>query len=93
MILIHKITLFPLINTLSLYLILNIFFFEVLIRGQQLKEGGAYFNVTEANQISKLCFCPFQQWKWNAKPQNQKEKQIKNENAKISTIVSLFECL
>ena len=45
--LIHKITVFPLINTLSLYLVLNLFFFEVLIRGQQLKEGGAYFNVTK----------------------------------------------
>ena len=45
--LIHKITVFPLINTLSLYLVLNLFFFEVLIRGQQLKDGGAYFNVTK----------------------------------------------
>ena len=79
--LMYEITVFPLISTLSLYLISNLFG-EVLVRGQLLKESGAYFKVRyTSNQISKLCFCPFQQWKWNRKPQNQKEK--KKENIKI----------
>ena len=48
--LIYEITEFPLISTLSLYLIWNLFG-EVLIRGQCLKEGGAYFKVTKINHI------------------------------------------
>ena len=42
----YEITVFSLIKTLSLYLISNLFG-EVLIRGQRLKEGGAYFKVRE----------------------------------------------
>ena len=42
--LIYEITVFPLISTLSLYLISNLLG-EVLIRGQRLKEEGAYFKV------------------------------------------------
>ena len=41
--LIYEITVFPLISTLILHLILNLFG-EVLIGGQRLKEGGAYFK-------------------------------------------------
>ena len=41
--LICEIIVFPLISTLSLYLISNVFG-EVLTRGQRLKEGGAYFQ-------------------------------------------------
>ena len=41
--LIYEITVFSLISTLSLCLISNLFG-EVLIRGQRLKEGGAYFK-------------------------------------------------
>ena len=48
--LIYEITVFLLINTLSLYLILNLFG-EVLIRGQRLKEWGAYFKVREIHHI------------------------------------------
>ena len=90
--LIYEITVFLLINTLSLYLILNLFG-EVLIRGQRLKEWGAYFKVREIHHIKfqNFVFGLFQQWKWHKKPQNQKKKE--KENIKISTIVSLFECL
>ena len=42
--LIYEITVFPLISTLSLYLISNLLG-EVLIRGQRLKKEGAYFKV------------------------------------------------
>ena len=48
--LIYEITVFPLISTLSLYLIL-ILLGEVLIRGQHLKEGGAYFKVRETHHV------------------------------------------
>ena len=72
----YEITVFPVINFLSLHF--SNLFSEVLIRGQRLKEGGTYFKVREMHLIKfqKLCFCPFQQWKWNRKPQNQKEKNI-----------------
>ena len=43
-------TVFSLIKTLSLYLISNLFG-EVLIRGQRLKEGSAYFKVSETYHI------------------------------------------
>ena len=42
--LIYGITVFPLISTLGLYLILNLAG-ALLIRGQRLKEGGAYLKV------------------------------------------------
>ena len=91
--LIYEITVFSLISTLSLCLISNLFG-EVLIRGQRLKEGDAYFKVKEIHHIkqtSKLCFCPFQQWKWNSKPRNQKKKKKgKHQNINNSFIAWLF---
>ena len=42
--------LFPLISTLSLYLIANLLG-KVLNKGQRLKEGGAYFKVREIDHI------------------------------------------
>ena len=48
--LIYQITEFPLVSTLGLYLILN-FAGRLLIRGQLLKKGGAYFKVTEIHHI------------------------------------------
>ena len=48
--LIYEITVFHLISTLSLYLISNLLG-EVLIRGQRLKEGGAYFKVREIHHV------------------------------------------
>ena len=53
--LIYEITVFLLINTLSLYLI-SILFGEVLIREQRLKEGGAYFKVREIYHIKFQSF-------------------------------------
>ena len=44
--LIYKITEFPLVSTFGFCLILN-FVDELLIRGQRLKKGGAYFKVRE----------------------------------------------
>ena len=48
--LIYEITVFLLISTLSLYLISNLLG-EVLIRGQRLKEDGAYFKVREIHRV------------------------------------------
>ena len=48
--LIYENTVFPLISTLSLYLISNLLS-EVLIREQRLKEGGAYFKVREIHHV------------------------------------------
>ena len=48
--LIYKMTLFPLISTLGLYLISNLVG-AVLIRGQRLKEGGTYFKVSKIYHI------------------------------------------
>ena len=48
--LIYEITVFPLISTLSFYLISNVLD-EVLIRGQRLEEGGAYFKVREIHHV------------------------------------------
>ena len=60
--LIYEITVFPLTNTLSLYLISNLFG-EVLIRAQRLKEEERLFQGkgNTSYQMSKLCFCPLQQ--------------------------------
>ena len=44
--LIYQITVFPLVSTLSLYLILNIAG-VLVIRRQHLRKGGAYFKVRE----------------------------------------------
>ena len=86
--LIYKITVFSLISTLSLCLISNLFG-EVLIRGQRLKEGDAYFKVKEIHHIkqtSKL-------WKLKKKPPNKKKKKKKkgkHQNINNSFIVWLF---
>ena len=76
--LIYEITVFSLISTVSLYLISNLLG-GVLIGGQRLKEGRAYFKVKKIHQIEfqNFCFCSFQQWKWNAKSQKEKEKRKK----------------
>ena len=60
--LIYEITVFSLISTVSLYLISNLLG-GVLIGGQRLKEGRAYFKVKEIHQIEfqNFCFCSFQQ--------------------------------
>ena len=51
--LIYEITVFSLISTVG----------GVLIGGQRLKEGRAYFKVKEIHQIEfqNFCFCSFQQ--------------------------------
>ena len=69
--LIYEITFFPLISTLSLYLISNLLG-EVLIRGQRLKEGGAYFKVKEIQ---------------NTKQKTSKPKKKENINKNNSFIV------
>ena len=90
--LIYEITVFLLINTLSLYLISNLFG-EVLIRGQRLKEGGAYFKVREIHHVKFQNFA-FVLFNNENETQNFKtKKKQKNENIKISTIISLFQCL
>ena len=48
--LIYKITVFPLVSTFGLYLILNLVG-ALLISGQRLKKGGAYFKVREIHHI------------------------------------------
>ena len=91
--LIYEITVFLLINTLNLYLISNLFG-EVLIREQRLKEGDAYFKVREIHHIKFQNFV-FVLFNNENETQNfkTKKKQQKNENIKISTIISLFQCL
>ena len=62
---------------------------EVLIRGQHLKDGGAYFKVREIHiKFQNFNFLLFNNE--NETPQNQKKKKKK---IKISAKVSLFECL
>ena len=51
--LISDITVFPLISTVSLYLISNSLS-KVLIRGQRLKKDGAYFIVRDIHHIKFL---------------------------------------
>ena len=48
--LIYKITVFPLVSTLDLYLILNLVG-ALFIRGQRLKKDGSYFKVREKHHI------------------------------------------
>ena len=48
--LIYEITVFSPISTLSVYSISNLLG-EVFIRGQRLKEGGAYFKVREIHHV------------------------------------------
>ena len=81
--LIRRITIFPLISTLSLYLV-SIFFGEVLIRGQHLKEGGAYFNVREIHHIKfqnfVLSFSTMKIKHKTSKPKNKKQKRKKKQS-------------
>ena len=88
--LIRRITIFPLISTLSLYLV-SIFFGEVLIRGQHLKEGGAYFNVREIHHIKfqnfVLSFSTMKIKHKTSNPKNKnkaKQKKTKKNNMKTS---------
>ena len=78
----YEITVFPLISTLSLYLISNLFG-EVLIRGQCLKEGGAYFKVTEIHHIKIQNFVYFSTMKMK-QPQNPKKPQ-KNSGSRYAS--------
>ena len=77
----RRITIFPLISTLSLYLV-SIFFGEVLIKGQHLKEGGAYFNVREIHHIKfqnfVLSFSTMKIKHKTSKPKKKKKKKKKN---------------
>ena len=88
--LIRRITIFLLISTLSLYLV-SIFFGEVLIRGQHLKEGGAYFNVREIHHIKfqnfVLSFSTMKIKHKTTNPKNKnkaKQKKTKKNNMKTS---------
>ena len=93
--LIYQITVFPLVSTLSLYLILNIAG-VLVIRRQHLKKGGAYFKVRGIYVVK------FQKFSFvfiinENEAQNIVKKikkiKIKNKNIRISTTVSLFKCL
>ena len=86
--LMFEITLFPLISTLSIYLISNLFG-EV-----RLKEGGAYFKVREIHHVKFENFV-FVFFNNEIETQNlkTKKKNKTKKNIKISTIVSLFKCL
>ena len=82
--LIYEITVFLLINTLSLYLILNLFG-EVLIRGQRLKEGPAYFKVREIHHIKFQNFV-FVLFNNENETQNFKTKKKKKKKKKMKTL-------
>ena len=88
--LIYEITVFPLISTLSLYLISNLLD-EELIRGQRLKEGGTYFKRREIhhNKFQNFVFVFFNN---ENETQNLRTKK-NNENITMSTIALLFKCL
>ena len=90
--LIYEITVFSLISTLSLCLISNLFG-EVLIRGQRLKQGDAYFKVKEIHHIKQTSKIVFVLFNNENETQNLETKKKKKENIKISTIVSLLGCL
>ena len=100
--LIYEITVFPLISTFSIYLISNLLS-EVLIRGQHLKEGGAYFKAREIHQIKfqnfVFVFFNNENETQNLKSKKKKKKKLKKKKKKnesiikISTVVSLFKCL
>ena len=88
--LIYEITVFPLISTLSLYLISNLLG-EVPIRGQRLKEGGAYFKVRKIHHVKfqNFVFVLFNnenETKNTSKPKKKKKKR-KHQNINNSFIV------
>ena len=70
--LIYEITLFPLISTLGLYLILHLLG-EVLIRGQLLKED--LFQSLKVREIHKIKFQNFVLVLFNNETQNLKTKK------------------
>ena len=73
--LIYEITVFPLISTLSLHLISDLLG-EVLIRGQRLKEGGAYFKVREIHHVKfQNFFLSFSTMKMKYKTSKPKKKK------------------
>ena len=92
--LIYEIIVFPLISTLSLYVISNLLG-EVLIREQCLEEGGAYFKVREICHVKfqNFVFVLFNNENETRNLKTKKKKKKKKENIKILTIVSLFNCL
>ena len=90
--LIYEITVFSLISTLSLCLISNLFG-EVLIRGQRLKEGDAYFKVKEIHHIkqtSKIVFVLFNNENETQNLETKKKKKGKHQNINNSFIAWLF---
>ena len=86
--LIYEITVFPLISTLSLYLISNLLG-EVLIRMQHLKEGGAYFKVREIHHVKfqNCAFVLFPETKNFKTKKKKKKKKRKHQNINNSFIV------
>ena len=93
--LIYQITVFPLVSTLSLYLILNIAG-VLVIRRQHLKKGGAYFKVRGIYVVKfqkfSFVFIINENEAQNIVKKIKKIIKIKNKN-RISTTVSLFKCL
>ena len=85
--LIDEITVFPLISTFSLYSILNLLG-EVLIRGQRLTEGGAYFKVKEIHMLNfKTLFLSFSTMKMKYKTSKQnKKKATTKQKKKMKTL-------
>ena len=71
--LIYQITVFPLVSTLSLYLILDIAG-VLVIRRQHLKKGGAYFKVREIYLIKFQKFLFLSSMKMKQKTLSRKQK-------------------
>ena len=76
--LMYGITVFLLISTLSLYLISNLFV-QVLIRGQRLKQDGAYFKIREMYHIN-FVFVLFNNEKKKQTNKQKEKKQMKTSN-------------
>ena len=74
----YGITIFLLISTLSLYLISNLFV-QVLIRGQRLKQDGAYFKIREMYHIN-FVFVLFNNEKKKQTNKQKEKKQMKTSN-------------
>ena len=74
----YGITVLLLISTLSLYLISNLFV-QVLIRGQRLKQDGAYFKIREMYHIN-FVFVLFNNEKKKQTNKQKEKKQMKTSN-------------
>ena len=74
----YVITVFLLTSTLSLYLISNLFV-QVLIRGQRLKQDGAYFKIREMYHIN-FVFVLFNNEKKKQTNKQKEKKQMKTSN-------------